>query len=42
MEGLVPDVSGIQSAVLPILTVGAAIVGAFVLFKLGKRAANRL
>jgi hypothetical protein len=42
VDGLVPDVTGIQSAVLPILAVGAAIVGAFVLFKLGKRAANRL
>lgn len=42
MDGLVPDVSAIQSAVLSILTVGAAVVGAFVLFKLGKRAANRL
>lgn len=42
MDGLVPDVSGIQSAVISILAVGAAIVGAFVLFKLGKRAANRL
>lgn len=42
MQALLPDVSGIQSAVLSILAVGAAIVGAFVLFKLGKRAANRL
>jgi hypothetical protein len=42
VEGLVPDVSQVQSMVIPILVVGATIVGAFLLFRLGKRAANKL
>jgi hypothetical protein len=42
MADLVPDVSQVQGLILPILAVGAVIVGAFLVFKLGKRAANRI